>query len=412
MDPVAAANADGDSVGRRVVRRIVRLTLPVVATLFAAGLGYALAIFPFLYHVVEAKKTETVGGFLTDESLLQATAAAYYDDVVRRFDEISWSVPTVPTPFVGHAPRPGRQHNAYINRAQFRGERELRMPKPDGTYRILMTGASVVYGSGASSDERTIGGYLQSMLDDRAAGIERTYEVFTLATPGWSSTHERIAIENRLSELEPDLVISVSGVADAFYGEHKHNVLWSRAVSDQFYWKLIDFGYRRAGLPALIDVADVGQRSVPPPVVGDRIAKNTRLSSYALALAGARYHFFLQPSLMTTRKPLTERERLLLEGRVGLREDAYYLRCYEEIDARLSAIDLSNYRYTTMEHTLDHLSGSDEIFVDSYHFGDRRRHSWSTVGSWQRLRRSASRDESMIPPIPPTRSTTACVRLS
>jgi hypothetical protein len=78
-----------------------------------------------------------------------------------------FGVKTVMTPFVGYAPAPGQQHNAHINSFQFRDQREPAMPKPSGVTRIFLTGASVAFGAGAPDDQRTIGGYLQSLLDRR-----------------------------------------------------------------------------------------------------------------------------------------------------------------------------------------------------------------------------------------------------
>ena len=70
--------------------------------------------------------------------------------------------------------------------------------------------------------------------------LNKNYEVFTMATPAWASTHERIMIENRLSDLEPDLVVSLSGNNDVHWGAKNRNVLWFRAYHDEFYFDLLD----------------------------------------------------------------------------------------------------------------------------------------------------------------------------
>src|SRR5262249_93527 len=236
--------------GRRLAGRGLRVLIPLVITGLAAGLGYAFAVYPIWYHVDQVRKTETLRGLITIVDARKQFLGAYFDDSgvdPKAFDEIAWAVKTVMTPFVGYAPAPGQQHNAYLTPFQFRTRGEPAMPKPPGVTRIFLTGASVAFSAGAPDDQRTIGGYLPSLLDRRDTGSGHRYEVFTFAAPAWSSTHERIAIENRLSDLQPDLVVELTGIGDALYGERGHNVLWARAVTDQYYWDLVNIALRRAG---------------------------------------------------------------------------------------------------------------------------------------------------------------------
>jgi hypothetical protein len=104
-------------------------------------------------------------------------------------DDFSWAVPSIPTPFVGAAPTPGRHGTAYINAMQFRANREVAMPKPDRTYRIFLTGGSTAYGNGAPSNDTTIGGYLNAIFARQLAPVTGLqYEVFTMANSAWAST--------------------------------------------------------------------------------------------------------------------------------------------------------------------------------------------------------------------------------
>ena len=356
-----------------MVRALARLAFPLLATVVAAALGYAYAVLPVWAHTQERRRAETFGSLYRDDRVQREAAAAYsYDaDVVDRFDELSWSPPTVMTPFVGHAPRPGQHHNARIDARQFRGAATLDDPKPDGRFRIVVTGASVAYGAGAPSDERTIGGVLQAILDERSRPGRR-YEVFTFAAPGWSSTHERIAIANRLTELEPDLVVAITGVADIFYAEQGKNILWSRAFTDEYYWRIANAAFTRAGLPPMTDVALRGARRVSPDLVGQRIAKNARLAAFALAEVGAGYHLFLQPAVATTAKPLSPREQLLRRRGPGVADPDYFRRCAEAIDRSLTeAAELPAIAYTDMTGVFDALSARRPVFTDSFHVGDR-----------------------------------------
>jgi hypothetical protein len=366
----------GRSWGRRLAGLALRVLIPAAITALAAGLGYAFAVYPIWYHVDQVRKTETLGGMITVVDGRKQFLGAYLDDSgvdAKAFDEIAWAVKTVMTPFVGYAPAPGQQHNAYINSLQFRDRREPAMPKPPGVTRIFLTGASVAFSAGAPNDQRTIGGYLQSLLDRRGTGPDRQYEVFTFAAPAWSSTHERIAIENRLSDLQPDLIVELTGIADALYGERGHNVLWARALTDQFYWDLVNIALRRAGFAAMADVQDASSDRVPPELVAARLQKNVRLSSAALALVNARLHVFLQPAVVTTDKALTQHEKGLRFAKSGYFTDPeYYKDCYQRIAALLGNGGVpANAAFTNLAGLFDQVPATQDIFLDSYHFADR-----------------------------------------
>jgi hypothetical protein len=331
-------------------------------------------MYPIWYHVDQVRKTETLGGLISIVEARKQFLDAYLDDSrvdATAFDDIAWAVKTVMTPFVGYAPAPGQQHNAHINSFQFRDRREPAMPKPPGVTRIFLTGASVAFSAGAPDDARTIGGYLQSLLDRRGTG--QHYEVFTFAAPAWSSTHERIAIENRLSDLQPDLVIELTGIADVLYGERGHNVLWARAVTDQYYWDLVNIALRRAGFAPMADVQDASSERVAPELVATRLQKNVRLASGALALVNARLHVFLQPAIVTTDKALTPHEKGLRFSKAGYFTDPeYYKDCYQRIAALLGDRGVpANAAFTNLAGLFDRVPETQDIFLDSLHFGDR-----------------------------------------
>lgn len=367
---------DRRSWGRRLAGLALRVLIPLVITALAAGLGYAFAVYPIWYHVDQVRKTETLGGLVSIVDARKQFLGAFFDDSgvdPKAFDEIAWAVKTVMTPFVGYAPAPGQQHNAYINPFQFRTRGEPAMPKPPGVTRIFLTGASVAFSAGAPDDQRTIGGYLQSLLDRRDTGSGHRYEVFTFAAPAWSSTHERIAIENRLSDLQPDLVVELTGIGDALYGERGHNVLWARAVTDQYYWDLVNIALRRAGFAPMADVQDASSERVPPELVAARLQKNVRLASGALSLVNARLHVFLQPALVTTDKALTLHEKGLRFSKSGYFTDPeYYKDCYQRIAALLGNGGVpANAAFTNLAGLFDQVPATQDIFLDGCHFADR-----------------------------------------
>ncbi|MBW1706856.1 MAG: hypothetical protein JRJ86_17130 [Deltaproteobacteria bacterium] len=356
--------------------------VPIIVTVITIALlglgllaGRYMVIRPFKKQIRSHYRCETLGGFLSDKRKKRA-ALAYYDSdkVAEEMDNFSWAVPNVPTPFVGNAPKPGKHNNASINSMQLRVENEVLIPKPSNVYRIFMTGGSTAYGSGAPDQQRTIAGYLEKILNEKLnSSTNKRYEVLTAANPAWASTHERIMIENRLSELEPDMVISFSGNNDVHWGYKGRNILWFRAYADDFFLGLINRAYKISGYGNLVDVPETEPLPADPSLVAARIVKNVTLSSYVLSLKKAKYFFFLQPTLAVSKKGLTDNERRLLDDKKekDQKEKAYFLRCYASMNSRLKDLKIDNFRFVNLSDMFDDMGEKEHIFLDSYHFGDK-----------------------------------------
>ena len=326
-------------------------------------------------NVIEPfERGETLAGVLQATPLSdrqrQEIIRAYSDPKVVPAD-VSWAVPNQLTPFVGTAPKPGLHQNAPINSWQMRSPHELKIPKDEGVYRIFLTGGSTAFGSGAPTQEATIGALLERRLNDPAiGGVKGTkFEVFTFANPAWSSTQERIAIENYLSELEPNLIVSLSGNNDVFWADAGRNVLWFSTFSDDYFTAMVNVAYAVAGRPQVTALPHAGAISgkVSSDVVANRIEKNAVLGSTALAHGGtgAKWLFFLQPNLAATKKALSGREAEFLTA-----SRAYYVECYGKISQVLRGLKLGNFAFVDLSGLFDSRSSSDEIFLDQFHFGD------------------------------------------
>lgn len=356
-----------------VKNKIALSVLPsiIVVSLLATGFiaGRYFTLMSFDKRMQKAESVFTFGGFLDDDEKLEMVYA-YHDteNVLSTMDIFSWAVPNMPTPFVGTAPIPGQHGNSYINSAQFRHEGEISLPKPGNTFRIFLTGGSTAYGSAAPSQDRTIAGYLERALSERLSPVTGlTYEVVSTANPAWASTHERILIENKLSELDPDMIISFSGNNDVHWGFRGRNVLWFRTYSDEYYLGLIKQLYAFTDRPEIPEVTEITDEPVHPEIVSARLYKNVKLSLYALTQESADYVFVLQPTLAATNKQLTVRERN------KIKQDSldYFRTCYEQIDTSLGNIDASNFSYVNLTGIFDEFGNQEDIFLDSYHFGDK-----------------------------------------
>ena len=343
------------------------LVIVLLATGFVAG-RYSITK-TFDKYIENTAKVFTFGGFL-DHKEQQELIHVYHDEdhVLGKIASFSYAVPNIPAPFVGNAPMPGRHGNASINSEQFRYEKEIGLPKPDNTFRIFITGGSTAYGSGASSQDRTIAGYLEKMLTKELSPVTQlNYEVVTAANPAWASTHERIFIENKLSELDPDMIISFSGNNDVHWGFLGRNVLWFRSYADELFLDLIKQVYHLTDQPVIPEITQIVPEKVAPSLVAKRLSKNVKLSSFALSLEGTDYVFVLQPTLAVTGKQLTTREA----AKVNKESQEYFKQCYTQIEEALGAFAADNYHYVSLTNVFDTLGNQEDIFIDSYHFGDK-----------------------------------------
>ena len=349
--------------------------LILLVTLAIFGLGFFAGKYISLYRlkkIVYKYDRAVVMGRLLSLERFKEIATAYNDPeaFLKNRRNIIWSVPNVLTPFVLGAPEPGRHKNAIINDRQCRDVREVAMPKPPGTFRIFFTGGSTAFGSGAPTQDATISAYLERLLNEQVrpkTGL--TYEVVNAANPAWASTHERVCIENRLSELVPDLVISFSGNNDAHWGWNGEDVLWHWTYFDRYLIMVINEAYRLTGKSSMTEVAPKSSTPVPRQLVAARLEKNLRLGAHALNLARARYLFCLQPTLAVTKKGLSPREKRIWskDGKI----EAYFQESYDAMAKAAGGLALANYAFLNLADVFDHLGEKDEIFTDHYHFGDR-----------------------------------------
>ena len=98
-----------------------------------------------------------------------------------------------------------------INTLGFRGS-EFSEIKPSNTYRIFMVGGSTMFGAGATSDDTTIPGYLQQLLNEKEFGFD--IEIINSGIQGADSNTELKFIEQKLITFSPDLIIIYDGWND------------------------------------------------------------------------------------------------------------------------------------------------------------------------------------------------------
>ena len=85
--------------------------------------------------------------------------------------------------------------------------RDVPVPKPEGTYRVVCEGGSTTFDLLAPDDAATWPARLGTFLEPRA-------DVVNAGFPGWTSLESLVSLETRDLDLQPDLVVVFSGVND------------------------------------------------------------------------------------------------------------------------------------------------------------------------------------------------------
>ncbi|MBL8863511.1 MAG: SGNH/GDSL hydrolase family protein [Planctomycetes bacterium] len=122
-----------------------------------------------------------------------------------------------PHPYLGYAlvanyrSAPHASQQVSHNSLGFRGK-ETSWEKPPGTYRIVTTGGSSVYGQSESSDAAVWSQRLEDMLQAARPGTR--IEVVNLGVSGWSSHEMLVNLALRGLDLSPDLVIVYEAIND------------------------------------------------------------------------------------------------------------------------------------------------------------------------------------------------------
>ena len=99
-----------------------------------------------------------------------------------------------------------------INSLGFRGV-EFDLIKNEDTYRIIMVGGSTTFGSGSTSDNTTIPGFLEQKFHEEKFN---NIEIINAGNRAASSSEEAYSIRSNYKNLQPDLFIIYDGWNDSF----------------------------------------------------------------------------------------------------------------------------------------------------------------------------------------------------
>ncbi len=307
--------------------------------------------------------------FAASDVPLDGVEKCYYPDPID-FEQVVWIPRDMPTPFLTFAPRPGPLPGGHVNQQQFRYHRNLARPKPANTCRIFLVGGSTAFGTCARSNETTVAGYLERYLNKESPRYGgRQFEVVTAANANWLSPHERITVENRLLELEPDVVIALSGYNDVGCGVVGLDVNYNRGGPDFYFALLANAMLKQEGSEGFPLRLPGDTQRVSVNQTGTRLRRNAELSHAALQMVGADYCFALQPILCVSRKARTARETFMLERASRQLPSELFVERYDECRAQLSGVKRPNFHFWDLTGAFD--AQTDDVFIDQCHFGDR-----------------------------------------
>ncbi|RKY22303.1 MAG: hypothetical protein DRQ55_01305 [Planctomycetota bacterium] len=120
--------------------------------------------------------------------------------------------------YPGHGDEGDRTVTYVINELGYR-EDPFPEAKPAGSYRIVMLGDSITYGTGIAL-EQTMAHQLRPLLAERFPGAQ--IEVLNCGVPGTNTGQQAAFLRRRVMALEPDMVLLCSTIVDASgYGIHR-----------------------------------------------------------------------------------------------------------------------------------------------------------------------------------------------
>lgn len=260
------------------------------------------------------------------------------------------------TPYVMYAPTRGGVSGDFHSNQQFRYPGDLK-EKEKNEIRIFVTGGSTAWGSMAPDLNSTISAFLEKELNaDNSSGF--IFRVVNAAAGGWNTTEERIWIQNRITEFEPDMIISYSGHNDINYMTDVNE-----GLRDIFTFVHNDAGYF---FEAIKEYDGYNIKNRPFPIYQDtskefykdsdfprKTLKNIQMIASYLNFIDVPYVFALQPlhkksSGMEAYPPKYE----ILARELELKKNT--------AGAKFFFVNHSNF-----------FDGQEKYFVDSVHFGDR-----------------------------------------
>jgi lysophospholipase L1-like esterase len=280
------------------------------------------------------------------------------------------------------------------NKYHLRYEADFPQQKENGECRIFITGGSVAFGYGITQKK------LYTTIMENLFAKEyphRKIRVISAGVCGYCSVQERIMIENLILSLSPDYIVMFSGWNDLIFGGYRGmDILmendfcgFKNRIEKNTQKNLIDppkYNDYIFKLHFLIDNAlyeykyrnkkllfkDINTKSITPESVVKILLRNVHIISDLSKRFNFRFIFYLQPSIYSTDKKLTNYEKEFLKDdeniTVGLPE---YIQKAYKIYEKLLPRDAAENGYYYIDGDNAIANETKSAFIDEAHFGDR-----------------------------------------
>ena len=267
-----------------------------------------------------------------------------------------------------------------INAHGFRGP-EITKEKPDDTYRIFLVGGSTTFGQAASSDSKTIPGFLETIFHEN--GIYEV-EVINAGINNANSRSETYLIKNRILNFEPDMLVIYDG-----WNEGQHDWGWDNEVENQstsanlknsfeislksFYASKINPYYKTPEkFQELFKNRNnfSGEIVVPDPTLNEKKSNIFQKRWNEICEIGKEENFktiiTLQPILGSGNKPLTTLEQERLD--VYHERQNVILNLFDKLSISLIALEKTCEKTLDLRNSFDGIT--EPIFYDLGHTTD------------------------------------------
>ena len=266
----------------------------------------------------------------------------------------------------------------HINNFGMRGE-DITKEKQVDTYRIIMVGGSTVFGSGSTSDEKTIPSFLQQKIED--SKIVKQVEVINAGIEGITSIEETIRIENELIDFNPDMIIIYDGFNDNVISWEKYidNSKFKTSIQKEilylFQTLLPEYKTPLNGvffLESITENANLRNNTLTTPwIKSDHVYERASLWNERMKETcelgnklGFKTIIILQPFLGTSDRVLTEYEYnqfSLIGGEKNIEN-------YDKFATGLT--NLKDYCYEVKDYRNIFDGNVEQIYFDSVHLSD------------------------------------------
>ncbi len=313
--------------------------------------------------------------------------------------------------YLGHVPAPDHKGQGYYtNRQRMRYSEDIPAEKPRGEIRIFITGGSTAWGAGVRQDQ-LYSAVAESAL--RAQFPESRLRLVSAGVGSYTTLQEILMYELNVKPLAPDVWVMFTGWNDIYTGYRGRaffnntdafgigDKLSAFSGSDVVFSKRMktggaslvppQYGNYSFKLAYIVDKAiykikrraqkaqqgdAVGGATDPQDVmpiaeVTRRIEENIRTANAIAKLNGVKFVVYLQPSVYSTKKPLSDYEKSLLalaKNYPGLEER--FAVGYESLRKDLPALAAKE-GFTFIDADEAIAAETRSLFVDHVHFGDR-----------------------------------------